>query len=134
MDTDTVDNMLWYKKFWNNWENSMNQDDVTCEKDFSKVAVVDWKKLYPKFCTEVKKDPKKSLEKSYTYDEAKPQRRSYPIDKRSPPINPKDYAGLQFGFKWPGGDCQKSCEDVFNNLGNGVCKCNRKHSVIKISH
>jgi hypothetical protein len=134
MDAASVSNMLWYKNFWNDPTHFMDQDDVTCDKEVSKVAQTDWKKLYPKFCKEVDKDPKKSLEKSYTYDEAKPQRRSYPIDRRSPPIDPKDYASLKFGFKWPGGNCQKSCEDVFSNMGNGICKCNWQRFLIPISH
>ena len=134
MDAKTESNMRWAKDFWNDPTNFMDQYDVKCDKDISKVAVVDWQKLYPKFCKEVEKNPKKSLEKSYTYDEAKPQRRSYPIDKRSPPIDPKDYAGLKFGFKWPGGDCKKSCIDVFKNMGSGVCECIWTYSIILIGH
>lgn len=116
-----VDDMIFFSNLFKSPDEG---DDVErkCSGDFSMVPFIYWELLYPKFCEEVNKDPKKELIKTYSHDEIKPQKRSYPIDKRSPPPDPQLYNGLRFGFEWSGGDCQQSCEDTYHDLAQWACK------------
>jgi hypothetical protein len=107
------------------------EKDPQCSEDTSIVQLNYWRTLYPKFCEEVKKNSKQNLSKKYSNDEIKPQRRSYPLGKRTPPPNADNYKEVEFGFEWTGGDCAKSCEDTYYDLAQGACK-RIEHTKLKI--
>lgn len=84
-------------------------EEVQRSEESSRVRLDYWRPLYPKYCNEVNKEPEKELKKPYSNEEIKPQKRSYQINKPSPPPDPQEYNGLEFGFEWSGGDWEGSC-------------------------
>jgi hypothetical protein len=117
-----TEDMVSTMRFFSDLLNSASEKKGECSKEASRVQLKYWLSLYPKFCDEVKKDPSKALKKTYTNSEIKPQKRSYPVNKRTPPVYPEAYDDIHFGFEWSGGTCTKSCEETYYGLGQGECK------------
>jgi len=114
MQSQTMwNNMIYFRKMFKNGGNH-------CGKDSSKVPVDYFRKIYPKFCADLKKSLSENpIFNSYSNDKVKPQKRSYPIAKRAESFNSQDYDSLTFGFSFSGGSCKQSCEDAFEAMTSG---------------